>query len=113
MSPSPSRQVRRALQRRARRVLDRLRGFPLGAPGARPTTHIILATERTQPVLVTRANITPVLHAVGLDMVGLDEALAEIAEADDGIRYPVLIAMEGWLQCAWVALQALTPGGDA
>jgi len=113
MSASPSRRERRALQRRADRLLARLSGVPLGCPEARPTSHIVLAGEHTPPLLVARASITPALHAAGLHALGLEEALAEIADADDGKRYPVLVLIDGWLQCAWVALHPLTRGGDA
>jgi hypothetical protein len=45
--------------------------------------------------------------------VELDEVLAELAAADDGVRYPALILIEGWLTCRWLVPQELTRGGDA
>jgi hypothetical protein len=110
-----SRRERRALQRRADRILDRLNWYPIAAKAnadAAPRTHAVLAGEG-EPVLIPRKHIIPAFISAGLCPLGLEEALAEIADADDGRRFPVLIYLDGCLQCAWMELRALSSGGDA
>jgi hypothetical protein len=111
---SPSRQERRALKRRADRVLAHVHYTPLRfAPDASPDTHVVLLGEHTAPQLVRREAIAGALVSAGLWWTGHDEALAAIADADDGLRYPVLILIDGWVTCVRITIRALARGGDA
>jgi hypothetical protein len=111
----PPRQLRRRLVRRANKLLQRLGGTPISLGDATPLTHCVLAGERSAPLVVRRDSLIPAARACGLWVIGLPEALADIAAApqNDGIRYPVLILIEGWAQCAWIRFQPLAKGGVA
>lgn len=111
-----NRKERRNLERRADRVLRELRGYPIVTDAdVTPKTHVVVAGEGTTPGIVRREHVVPALALVGMHVAGIDELLAEIASSpqDDGRRFPVLIMVDGWLQCAWMEMRALTPGGAA
>jgi hypothetical protein len=111
-----NRRQRRALNRRADKVLARLHGHPIEADAdAAPRTHAVIVSEGTTPGIVRREDMGPALAVFGLYLDGLDAALAEIARSpqDDGRRFPVLILIDGWLSCAWMELHALSRGGTA
>ncbi len=109
------RRLRRNLDRRAARVLDRLRGQLLAVSadvGAR--SHVILVTERTRPTVVARDRLQEGLDVLG---AGLDlrDVIAAMAtdDRDDGRHYPILIYLDGWLQTAWIDGRILSRGGRA
>ena len=113
---SPSRRKRRNLDKRAERLLAKLPGTIVAAPTyATPKSCAILLTERTAPIIVTRALIQPAVHTVGMHIDGLDEVLGQIAKStdDDGSHYPVLILIDGWLQVAFTESFVLGRGGAA
>jgi hypothetical protein len=113
---TPSRHERRALSRRADRILERLHGAPVTCEQQTSArTHIVVVGEGTEPAMLRRADMVPALALLGLRLEGLAGMLTEIAASplDDGKRYPVLIMIDGWMQCAWIDLHALARGGAA
>lgn len=105
--PHPPRRLRRDLERRADRLLRELRGAPIDVPiGASARTHCILAGEHAAPLVVPRTSVAAVLE-------GGRELFAEIAAEDDGVSFPVLINLDGWLQVAFLALLPMSIGGAA
>jgi hypothetical protein len=113
----PGRHERRGLERRADRLLARLRGRPIrGVYSGDPRRHAILLGEHTVPLIVHRESLRgPSLAEIGLEAPTLDDALEAIERADDGARVPVLILIDGWMQIAWVSANIvnLSRGGDA
>jgi hypothetical protein len=113
---SLSQQKRRSLERRADRLLSGLQGAIVSTPrDMSPRTCVVLLTEKTRPVILSRARIQPALHAIGLHVEGLNEIVSEIEASaeDDENHYPVILLIDGWAQVAFVEARTMSPGGEA
>ena len=112
---NPSRHVRRRLERRADRLVERLRGEIIAVPrGSSPRELALLLTERVAFV-VRRSAIVPALLELGVTVSALDEILAAITSdpRDDNLHYPSLIFVDGYVQVAFTRSHLLTAGGVA
>lgn len=116
---SPSRKVRRSLERRADKLLDTLKGAIIASPiKSSPKEHIIVLGDMkgsvVGPHIMRRRELRPVLLLAGLD-VDVDDILAEIAASpyDDGHHYPSLVLVDQWCQVAFTEATLMQKGGAA
>ena len=101
------RHVRRQLERRADRLLARLRGLPIEAD---PATSVVLLREGVEPLVLPATFAADVLVTLGLA-----DAWREIVRcrATRGFSLPVVVFVDDVAQVGWLDLQPLALGGVA
>ena len=109
----PSRRQRRALDRRADRLLERIRGEVLAvANDVTSATAVILATEAAPPVILRRETIGLVFLAMGMHPATAHDALGDLGD-DDPELWPVIIVLDDFIQSTRMRVHSLVRGGAA
>ena len=114
----PSRNERRRIDRRADKLLARLRGHAMLVPsGITPRDGVVLLAEGLPPIIVPRKLVQPLSRICGAEIDGLDGLLEEIAAdpRDDGTHWPVFIRIDDGIEVAFqgATILPITQGGEA
>ena len=114
MSASPSRRQRRALDRRADRLVARIRGqlFEV-ANDVTAETAVIVAVEGAPPLIVRRDSIGAVFLAMGIHPVSATDALEALGAPRDPGLWPTLLVVGEFIQSTQMRVSPLVMGGAA